>query len=577
MPAKTNSAKNQNETAPKTANSLLSPVCFAAITLFFLLALIAQSQLIPYVDNYFISMVSNGMYGKGAWCLFVNPVLNRIIEALALANPTIDWFTGVSRVISFAALAWVSFCLCRTTMSTPKLAGALLVLAFLVVDTQLFSSNFTVFSAFYAAVGWFSLSVYLRSTKESAPAAHRRGALAASALLFGGSLLFRWECAVLALPFIAIDLIPLAIKSRRIAVDREKASELSKGGKGGALIAALFSILIAIPLIADNAGDYQDAATYNSARSTLVDFPVKSFDEISPELPGLSENDYGLLLSWFFGDTEFFDTECMEEVAQAAKTTTADSLVSLPLAKIAAKNVLGYPVYLFLAAVVACCTFARGNATYRAKLIACICLSGCIFAYYSYVGRLPFRIIVSVYFFFFTFVLNNCTSEKSSGGERASAPEAKPKVFGALACICIACAAIWSLPTQIQNYRASRTDSDSLSAAYSVPAASDDYLVFWDSSSYIDRYMNAGIMPDQDYLDHNIPTGTWLYGQPYFNDFLAQHNAANPARSLLEREDTYFCAANPDRVLAFLREHYKQDAQVERVGTIGDQPVWRFF
>ena len=545
---------------------------FAVAVAFFLLAFIAQSQLVPYVDNYFISMVSNGMYGQGAWCLFVSPVLSHIIGALSLADPTIDWFTGISRIISFAALVWVSFCLCRTAMSAPKLAGALLVLAFLVVDTQLFSSNFTVFSAFYAAVGWFSLSTYLRNAKESASIAYRRGALAASALFFGGALLFRWECAVLALPFIAIDLMPLAVKGKRIAVNREKTEELSKGGKGGALVAALFAVLIAIPLIADNAGDYQDAAAYNSARSTLVDFPVKSYDEISPELPWLSENDYILLSSWFFGDTEFFDTEHMEEVAREAKTTTANSLVSLSLAKIAAKNVLEYPVYLFLAAVIACCTFARGNATYRVKLIACICLSGCIFAYYSYVGRLPFRIIVSVYFFFFTFVLNNCTSERGGG----SAPKAKTKALEALACICVVCAVIWSLPAQIQDYRASRTDSDSLSAAYSVPATSDDYLVLWDSSSYVDRYMNAGIMPVQEYLDHNIPTGTWLYGQPYFNDFLAQRDAENPAKALLERDDTYFCSANPDRVLAFLQEHYGKDVRMEQVGTIDDRPVWKF-
>lgn len=68
-----------------------------------------------------------------------------------------------------------------------------------------------------------------------------------------------------------------------------------------------------------------------------------------------------------------------------------------------------------------------------------------------------------------------------------------------------------------------------------------------------------------------------LYGQPYFEGFLAERDVANPAAALLEREDTFFVSRDPSLVLEFLRERYSPYARVRQTGLADDVPVWEFY
>ena len=50
----------------------------------------------------------------------------------------------------------------------------------------------------------------------------------------------------------------------------------------------------------------------------------------------------------------------------------------------------------------------------------------------------------------------------------------------------------------------------------------------------------------------------------------------NPARALLERENTYYVAENEETMLVFLQEHYDEETIASQVGEIEGIPIWKF-
>ncbi len=179
---------------------------------------VVQGHLVVHVDNYFISMVANGYYGQDAYCLFINPVLSWIIFLLASINPAVDWFLLLSQLLTFFGLIYLACCVLHRGMLASRVVAVLLVLVYVVAYAQLFNCNFTISSAFFAATGWVSLSRFVRSSlaRESG---FRGVALGCALLFYGSSILFRWECALLSVPFVFVDLLPLRVGAGRIAVD----------------------------------------------------------------------------------------------------------------------------------------------------------------------------------------------------------------------------------------------------------------------------------------------------------------------------------------------------------------------
>ena len=106
----------------------------------------------------------------------------------------------------------------------------------------------------------------------------------------------------------------------------------------------------------------------------------------------------------------------------------------------------------------------------------------------------------------------------------------------------------------------------------------EDTLIFWDSwhTNVTNYFMEKGKLPAVDFLNHNLSIGDWIYGQVYFNNHLIEVNASNPAKALLQRNNTYFVGSDYTFLLEYLREHYGINIGVKKCGEINNLPIWKF-
>lgn len=51
------------------------------------------------IDSFLVSMTCNGLYGSGAVCPVIHPLLAIVLGRLAPLAPSVDWFTLISRVL----------------------------------------------------------------------------------------------------------------------------------------------------------------------------------------------------------------------------------------------------------------------------------------------------------------------------------------------------------------------------------------------------------------------------------------------------------------------------------------------
>lgn len=108
----------------------------------------------------------------------------------------------------------------------------------------------------------------------------------------------------------------------------------------------------------------------------------------------------------------------------------------------------------------------------------------------------------------------------------------------------------------------------------------ENNIFVWDVYLYDDvalgYYINQNKLPNIEFINHNLPAYEWTYGQPYWNNYLNSIGLKNPARSLIERKNTYYVSNNPEKVMIYLKEHFGKDIVMKNVFDIDGIPVWEF-
>ncbi len=89
-------------------------------------------------------------------------------------------------------------------------------------------------------------------------------------------------------------------------------------------------------------------------------------------------------------------------------------------------------------------------------------------------------------------------------------------------------------------------------------------------------YMSQEKLPSEEFMNHNVCTGDWVYGQNYFNENLADAGATNPVSALLERDNTYFVSDGCGFILRYMHYYYGADIKAVCVGEIAGTPIWEF-
>ena len=157
------------------------------------------------IDSFLVSMTCNGLYGSGAVCPVIHPLLAIVLGRLAPLAPSVDWFTLISRVLVALTAWWVGMVIAWCIGSAPKRIFCLVSFSILLFRFPLFNANYTVHCAFFAMAGVTTLVLALRRAMP-------RGSLFWAAWFLCLAILWRPEGAALMLPFLLLDLMVLALR-----------------------------------------------------------------------------------------------------------------------------------------------------------------------------------------------------------------------------------------------------------------------------------------------------------------------------------------------------------------------------
>ena len=334
---------------------------------------------------------------------------------------------------------------------------------------------------------------------------------------------------------------------------------------------------------------YKTAGRYNAARTAAVDFPMKSWNaEIEAASSGhFSKTDYEAVTNWCFFDTEFMDVDMLESVVNTGRRNDY-SLTRKGMSELLGEmkwTLLHSSLYMViligLSTVLAfrnliCCPWPR-----KAETVLSILGVFIILAYFTFRGRAPMRVWESV-IFAMDFVLFMAATDRT---------EHNKKNVNTV-CFFLMFILLWFSTGQLLAYVefhkpqpvwVSRIPEEGGPFAITVSKeAGKDPLFIWPNwHTYLPKYAEeTGKLPSRELIRHNIALGDWVYGQPYFTEFLGNINAQNPARALLERPNTYLMGDYASGlVLDYFREHYGAEIDMQAatdIGKINNVMTYRF-
>ena len=324
---------------------------------------------------------------------------------------------------------------------------------------------------------------------------------------------------------------------------------------------------------------YKTAGRYNAARTAAVDFPMKSWNaEIEAASSGhFSKTDYEAVTNWCFFDTEFMDVDMLESVVNTGRRNDY-SLTRKGMSELLGEmkwTLLHSSLYMViligLSTVLAfrnliCCPWPR-----KAETVLSILGIFIILTYFTFRGRAPMRVWESV-IFAMDFVLFMAATDRTE--------HTKKNVN--TVCFFLMFILLWFSTGQLLAYVefhkpqpvwVSRIPEEGGPFAITVSEeAGEDSLFIWPNwHTYLPKYAEeTGKLPSRELIRHNIALGDWVYGQPYFTEFLGNINAQNPARALLERPNTYLMGDYASGlVLDYFREHYGAEIDMQAATDIG--------
>ena len=264
------------------------------------------------VDNFITSMVIGAVYDKDTYSMVLNPVLCWIMSFVGKVLPTADAFTLVTKIVLLAGIGSISyFVALHFRHWTERLfAGAVLFL--LTIEMNLFSDYFMVWAAFFTFVGMVWL---LRSMKTEV---HGSWIVAGTFFICCG-LMWRLGGFVPFIPFLLLGWgMDFLFGSRG---KEEKLQYLKKTVRVFGPMIICFVLILGIDYGYKHSEKYEDSVNFCDAVSSIVDYPMKEYEEVQDLLPGVSENDYTSIAEHMYADTDRITTEYCQKIAEIGKKT----------------------------------------------------------------------------------------------------------------------------------------------------------------------------------------------------------------------------------------------------------------
>lgn len=598
------------------------PFCLASIMT--VVSLIIQSKISIYcsgIDGYLIAMVSNGCYGENNYCMFIHPLISYLCGKLSIVLPYADCYSLI--IMSF--MSFSLFCSYYLIFSRVKALYKRMILVLTVICYVFSTCNglamrFTLQAGFCMFVGLLLLSIAFHDENKNY--------VIPGVLCCAFGCMIRDQAAFTLIPFCGLLLLYELIANRiMLKVFLRKCFKYL-----GVALVCILTLFITGKWFY-NQPEYSESTKYNAARSALVDYPVKKWEDIEEKAIGYSENDYYAVTHYIWEDSDIIDWTYLEEISNLANnsfftqvremdtlqskiTFTVKNIIfnfSVNAMKIAwfeiGLVVLLFSIYLFLK-----------HKDLWVRLVLVFNLMGyfTIIIFFALLGRevalkelllsgnllvlfyLIFilneekekwlsrkwnivKVVVIAYITFQPFMANKwftpileslkiASDYNLIDGDKVETIE--KGVYGVQR----------GIPFQDSNHNSiidlfsARMDSETSFLLESLGGNEELYIWnIWNYDDELSKLQRNNKLPSKDLLSHNVAIGEWVSGQVYFIEHLESIGAPNLIKALLYRKDTYYVGKDEEIVYQWLKEHYSDDVKIEHVKDVGEYPVWCYY
>lgn len=536
------------------------------------------------IDNYFMAAVLQGNFSETSGSSYINylhPILCVILQGLSRIFPSADVFTIFITCFLIVAVWCLSYLIAWKASDYFQMLVGYGLFFLLFLKGNVFHDNFTRQASVLSVIGMLILLFGLQH-------GNKKWMKVYGTIFFAIGYMWRAESAYICMPFLFIGIVTEAIK-------QVKHRQFKKNAFVRSCIFpfAVLLLLIGVKSIVDASPTYREEIAYDNARSSVVDFPLKPWEEIQQEDISFSQNDYDCIRQWILMDTEYMNTSLYEEMASVAELEK-EPLQFRVLLDLQKRVLYGFMhnEHLLLIAFVAGVIFLRilfSRRSLYVKLAILVAFMGAdtCFLLFMYLGRAIERVYISIWYPLLTlscFLIWNesgTVSTQELEQERISERIVSSKELLRMVEI-IAIFAILIINVQKEEFTLNQSvwTANVESEEKYLQESDEDARYIWSMQAFakypMAYYMEQGKLLPKDFLKQHTYAGAWTYGHAYFNRYLEQFDTPNPMRALLERENTYYVSEHCEEVLNYLKEHYKEDVTAVQVTEIDGVPVWKF-
>ncbi|WP_026509731.1 hypothetical protein [Butyrivibrio sp. LC3010] len=519
------------------------------------------------VDNFTISLVTNGLYDTENYCIHLHPLLCIIIKMICMVFPKADGFLLLSHFLIWLELTWIVYLSLTLPKSRAFQVGGCGLAIFVVIATGLFSANYTIQGASFVFTGWLTFFV---GNCEKKTVFRTLGIV----FIFFGTM-WRIKAALIFLPFIILELFTILYESLILSLKKQH------NWTWNTIVFAMVIILIISQNYVEKTEQYSDAVRYDQERTILEDYPVLEWNDISGKLNNIDELDYDAVLQWFLLDTDRLNSDTYGKIASVAATTRYPlNLSGIKTASIImVKFVISQTKVLWLVLINIILTiliilFSKIALYRKVESILAVLGGIIILLYFTILGRAFLRIWYAVIYAIFLILLLQVIRMTREDGisKKQLFLSALIAIISIISVMLICIHQGFTKPNTALLARSDMTDE-----LFEKTCIGNDFYFWGDWFTKVsDYYMSEGRLPKEEFLNHNSDVGSWVFGQKYYIKNLADVGISNPIKALLERDNTYYIADDCQFALKYVRRFYGEDIEAVQVDVIYSTPVWKF-
>lgn len=518
-------------------------------------------------DNLGIAIVINGLFGS-PMSQYQHPLFCVLVNMLSQVIPSADVCTLVIHLMIIAELTVLEIILLNGSEEKKlhvwqlpdciRIMLSILVAFFLSAGLKLWSANYTIQAASFVFTGWITLIYALRKAKGKIW-------IITGTVFAAVGYMLRKEAGMIFIPFVLLIIIS------EFAGGKQQENRNKTFCKYILPCCVIVFLLFISQTIYHSIEPNATADRYNGARTTMVDFPIKTWDD---SFEGISKADYIAVSNWMLADTENINADSLEALAKVAGSFRYPFNLSglgnafSDMWQILWKTDVYITVMAFLGVLIAIYNSLIQQVFWRKFAAVCGPVGAfIIMLYFTFRGRALINVWVSVLFALMSLEVVLLMRDSETWKWRI--------IFYLLLCICLyfsagqvfAHARFHEIKTVLQ----SRVNADE--SAFETTFHDND-LYIWSNTMVFKTYGRMEKLPSQQFLEHNIQIGDWSSGQPYYTAYLEHIGHPNPIRDLVEKDNVYIMS-NSDYILNFLREHYGEDIELEEDGEVNGMIAYK--